>query len=833
MAENTNNEQITLEQEESGSFSLKDIWKIVVLHWYWIVLSVIVCLGAAYAYLRVQTPVYSATAKILVKDENKKGNNANAMTLADMGIISNSNGFDNELEILTSTAIAGDAIKELKLYTRYFVEGRLTKRELYKTSPIIVDMEEEDYEKLENDIKLNISQKGEGLHVETEVYLPDSKTPIRSNQDIATLPGTLQTDYGLIVISRNEDDKATKLDKELIVTITPLKRMAATYAKALQAQATSKTTTVAQLSINDTQIERAIDYLNQLVVSYNKDANEDKNEVAEKTRQFIDERIEAIGIELDDTESELEGYKKRNELINLTNDATNSLTGTTDFQKEQVEIQTQITLVKSLMEYVSKPENNFEVIPANLGLQDNMLNSRIDTYNDAVLQYNRLARTGAESNPALKRLQDEINDMHAAIEQSLSSVYANLLIQKRSIDQQYEMYSSRIQSTPTHERALNDIGRQQEIKSGLYLMLLQKREENYISLASTATKAKIIDAPQYMGKVSPKSSMIWMIALILGVCIPIAFYYLLELMRYRIEGRNDVEKLTRVPILSDVPLSHTKKGAKERAIVVSENSNNSMEETFRGLRTNLRFVMTEQEKVVLCTSSIPGEGKTFIASNLAMSFAVLGKKVLLIGLDIRKPRLVKLFELPADKRGITEFLRTESAGFDLLEEQIHRGVMNDNLDVMPAGIIPPNPGELISRNRLDEAIGYLRTQYDIIIIDTPPVGLVSDTLEIGRVADVSLFVCRADYSPKANFELINSIKADNKLPKLNLVLNGVDLKKKKYGYYYGYGKYGSYGKYGRYGRYGKYGHYGHYGVYGNYSSDDPKGKGKGTLHTEK
>ena len=828
MAEITNKDQIRLEQDESGAFSLKDVWKIVVLHWYWIVVSVVICLGCAYAYLRITTPTYSASAKILVKDENKKGNNVNAMTLADMGIISNSNGFDNELEILTSTAIAGDAIRELKLYTRYFIEGRVTKRETYKNSPLLVDMEEEDYQKLENDIRLIMSKKGNGLHVEIEVYLPNVKEPIRSRQDIASLPGTLQTDYGMFVVSRNESEDALKLNGELTVTVTPLKKMAAAYAKEIQAQATSKTTTVARLTINDTQVDRAIDYLNQLVVSYNEDANRDKNEVAEKTRIFIDERIDAIGGELDDTESDLEVYKKRNELINLANDATNSLTGSTDFQKEQVESQTQITLVKSLMEYVSKPENNFQVIPANLGLKDNILNQRIDTYNDAVLQYNRLARTGAESNPALKRLADEIMDMHAAIEQSLSSVYANLLTQKRSIDQQYQLYSGRIQSAPTHERALNDIGRQQEIKSGLYLMLLQKREENFISLASTATKAKVIDAPQYVGKVSPKASMIWLIALILGVSIPIAIYYLLELMRFRIEGRDDVEKLTKVPILSDVPLSHAKKGEVEKAIVVSENSNNSMEETFRGLRTNLRFIMTEEEKVVLCTSSIPGEGKTFIASNLAMSFAVLGKKVLLIGLDIRKPRLVKLFNLSADKRGITEFLRTETAGFDLLEDQIHRSVMNDNLDIMPAGTIPPNPGELISRKRLDDAIGYLRTKYDVIIIDTPPVGLVSDTLEIGRIADVSLFVCRADYSPKANFELINAIKTDEKLPKLNLILNGVDLKKKKYGYYYGYGKYGSYGKYGRY---GKYGHYGHYGVYGNYSSDDHKGKGK--LHTEK
>lgn len=824
MINNTTNEQQPQEQETQGTFSFAYIWRIVVLYWYWIVLSVIVCLGGAYAYLRYKTPVYSASAKILVKDEDKKRTNANAISLADMGIISNSNGFDNELEILTSTAISGDAIKDLKLYTRYFAKGRLTTREMYKTSPILVDMEQEDYSNLEEGIRLSITKKGKGIHVEAEFEVAGSKEPLKAKHDIASLPNTWKTEYGTLLFSKNDAKGANELKGNLSVTITPLKRMAASYARALHAQATSKTTTVALLSINDTQAERAIDYLNQLVISYNTDANEDKNEVAEKTRLFIEERIDNIGQELNSTESSLEVYKKRHELINLTNDATNSLSGTTNFQKEQVESQTELTLVKSLIEYVSNPANNFQVIPANLGLKDQTLNTRISTYNDAVLQYNRLARTGAESNPALKRLQDEIMDMHSAIEQSLSSVYANLLIQKRSIDKQYELYAGRIQSTPTHERALNDIGRQQELKSGLYLMLLQKREENLISLASTATKAKVIDAPQYSGLVSPNAKVIWLIALMLGLCLPIGIFYLLELLRYRIEGRSDVERLTSLPILCDVPFSHHKKGEAERAIVVSENSNDAMEETFRGLRTNLRFVMTEEEKVVLCTSTIPGEGKTFIASNLAMSFALLGKKVLLVGLDIRKPRLVSLFNLPKDKRGITEFLRTETAGFDLLDEQIHHGINNPNLDILPAGIIPPNPGELISRNRLDQAINHLRTKYDVIIIDTPPVGLVSDTLEIGRTADVCLYVCRADYSPKSNFDLINSIKADDKLPKMSIVLNGVDLKKKKYGYYYGYGKYGHYGKYGKYGHYG---HYGHYGVYGNY------GTAKSKSHSEK
>ena len=423
--------------------------------------------------------------------------------------------------------------------------------------------------------------------------------------------------------------------------------------------------------------------------------------------------------------------------------------------------------------------------------------------------------------------------MWSSIKMSLDAIRNDIMTQKASADSQYNLFSSRVSSTPTQERALTNMSRQQEIKANLYLMLLQKREENYISLASTAAKARIIDMPQLDGQVAPKSSIIWLAALVLGACFPVGIIFLLGLLRYRIEGREDIEKLTKISILADIPLAgKTTDG--EKALVVRENTNNSMEEAFRGLRTNLRFILESDEKVILCTSCIPGEGKTFVSTNLAMSLALMDKKVIIVGLDIRKPRLVKLFGMPSNKKGITSFLSGSENTFEALDEQIVKGVGNKNLDVLPAGIIPPNPGELISREQLDLAINLLKEHYDYVMLDTPPVGLVSDTLSIGRVADMCLFVCRADYSPRANFELINSFQAENKLPKINLVLNAVDMKKKKYGYYYGYGKYGKYGKYGRYGKYGKYGYgygrYGHYGIYGQYGSSNDQ---QSHEHTEK
>lgn len=828
MIEEKKLEQQTAE-EQSFSTTLLDIWNIVLLRWPWIILSLIICLSGAYAYLRYTTPTYSAGAKILVKSDDSKGNRSAAgqMNLSELGIISNTDGFDNELEILKSTSISQNVVKALNLHIRYFVHGRFSEHELYKTSPIVVAMNDEDSEALEQSILMTLSPKGKSVKIDMQILGKGGKGPVKT-YTLNSLPGSIQTPVGILYFAKQGKESLAKMpNQELEIIINPYKSVGNAYTRTFSAAPSSKTTTVANLSIIDSQPQRAIDYINQLMISYNEDANHDKNEVATKTKEFINDRLEEIGTELNATEADLEHFKKSNDLINLANDATTALASTTSYQKEQVNIETQITLVNSLMDYVNSPQNQFQVIPSGLGINDNLLNTQISKYNESLLQYNRLVKSGGENNPAVAKLADDINNTQMAILQSLRNITTDLKIQKRSIDNQYALFAGKVSNTPTHERILNDIGRQQEIKAQLYLTLLQKREENLISLASTATKAKWLNRPILTGKVSPKSHMILLIALILGLGIPLGIFYLIEMLRYRIEGQADVEKLTDLPLLADIPLSPQLVGTDKRAIVVSENSNNTMEECFRGLRTNIRFIMSGEQKVLQCTSAIPGEGKTFICTNLAMSFALLGKKVLIVGLDIRKPQLVRLFGLPADKRGITNFLADEKADYQYLEEQIFHGIMNPNLDVLPAGIIPPNPGELISRSRLDEAITYLRDKYDLILLDTPPVGLVSDTLEIGRVADATIVVCRADYSLKSNFALINGINNDKKLPKMAMVLNGVDLRKRKYGYYYGYGKYGKYG----YSKYGKYGHYGHYGTYGTYGTEDSKKKSM--AHVEK
>ncbi len=805
-------------EQDGLAIDFKTIWSILVLNWYWFILSAVIFVAGAALYLRYEKPVYSSALKILIKDDQGKGGRGGmngSMELANLGVISNTNGFENELEILRSKKLATSAVKTLKLYVSYASQGRISSREIYKNSPILVDIEESRLDDLKFPISMEITPAGEGIRVKgraaTRYAAADEEGAEQFEELLTSLPATIATAQGKVIFQRNP---GYTFDGGVFeVRITPPASVGRAYAASLSAGATDKNTTVANLVLVNTNVQRSFDYLVELVNAYNADANEDKNEVARKTEAFINERIAVLQKDLNNTEDDLEKYKKNNELINLKNDATAALASSSQYQEKQVELQTQLTLVKSLIDYCSKPENHYEVIPVNLGLNNNDLTAQISTYNEAVLRRKRLLKSSSESSPVVAEVTSVVESYGPAIRQSLQAVHQDLQMQKQAVDKQYALFMGKISNTPTQERVLNDIGRQQEIQAGLYLMLLQKREENSISLSSTAAKARLIDNPEFVAKVAPRTAQILLVALVLGLALPMGLLLLARFLRYKIEGREDVERLTSLSILADIPLAH-KGGLDERAIVVRENSNDMMEEAFRGLRTNLRFIISGKEKVLLFTSVIPGEGKTFVASNLAMSLALMGKKVLIIGLDVRKPRLVRLFGMKKDSRGITTFLAGGEDKKELLTSQISHGVAHPNLDVLPAGMVPPNPAELITSPLLDRAIDYCRELYDYVILDTPPVGLVSDTLDMGRVADASFFICRADYSPKNNLDMVNAIADEAKLPKVNLVLNGVDLSKKKYGYYYGYGKYGKYGRYGRYGQYG------HYGTYGNYGTSD-------------
>ena len=797
-----------VEEQDSG-FNYREILDAVILHWHWFAISIIGCLFVAFLYLRCKSPVYSTWAEVLIKEDDPYKRRMSGGGLADftqLGVLTNSNGFDNEVEILGSKTLARRAVTNLKLYVRYSFDGVLRDEELYRTSPVVADMSPVDLDTLSMPLSMEITPLQEGgYHIEGEALRE------RFEADVKSFPVRVKTLSGWVTLRPNPNFAGASDGRTLRIGIFRPAIMAEAFLGATSIEPISKMTTIARITMSDTQRQRAEDYMNELIRVYNEDANEVKNEVALKTEAFVNKRIKIIDAELGTTESDLELYKKRNQLVDLMSDAEAAYKGLENYQTQQIELQTQMLLVKSLKEYVDNPANYMEIIPANLGLTDESLNSMIAGYNAKVVERKRLLTTAPESSPVVVSITNAISSLYPGIRHSLSTVYDNMRVQKRHVDEQYDLFIGRLSDAPTQERVLTDIGRQQSVKAALYQILLQKREENAISLASTVDKAQVIDAPEStIRPISPKKKLVALIALVLGVAIPAGLIYLLNLLRYRIEGRNDIEKLTDLDVLSDIFVAGDLKDGK-RAIVVRENSNDIMEETFRSLRTNLGFVMKKSEKVLLCTSVMPGEGKTFVSTNLAMSMALMGRKVLVVGLDIRKPRLAKLFGLVTGHHGLTTYLAGEDSSDGFLREQIFNSGMHANLDVLSAGLIPPNPGELITSERLDDAFARFREWYDMVIVDTPPVGLVSDTLLLGRLADATLIVCRCDYSLKRNFNIVNTIHQEGKLPKMNLVLNGVDLQQRKYGYYYGYGNYGRYGRYGSYGSYGGYGNYGGYG----------------------
>lgn len=835
MEENKNLELESIqENEEKSSFDFATIYTVLILNWKWFVLSLIICMGAAHIYLRYATPIYQSAAKLLIKDDEGSGSRRGGNSIqsaTNLGIISNSNGIDNEMEILKSRTLAQQAVYDLKLYVNYRHEGKLKDHVLYGDQEVNIDMDLEHLKKLNAPMNFKITREGRNYHVTGSYYVPidnNSFNPEAVNIDktFSALPATIGTRVGIVKFTLNgnymlrdgESLKATMIAPEIA---------AGKYVGSLNVAQASKTTTIVDLVLNDEIPQRAIDYLKQLAIVYNRQANEDKNEIAVRTEQFINQRLEKINTELGNTEGQLENYKKRNNMVELKMNASQAVANADQYAQKLNEANTQVALLDELTKYMNEPSNRHQPIPSNVGLSDASATSLINEYNRIALQRNQLLHSASENSPTVTPLTAQLDDLNSSIKRAMTQARAGLKIQRNSIAAQAGKYEGQINNTPEQERMLTQIGRQQEVKSGLYLMLLQKREENSISLAATADKGKLIDNPVFAGKVTPKNSMIMLIALILGLAIPAGILFLLEFFRYKIEGHNDVAKLTNLPIIADVAIASER--AKTKAdIVVHENKNNLMEEIFRSLRTNLQFLLKQHDKVIMFTSTISGEGKTFIASNVAISFALLGKKVVLVGLDIRKPRLAELFEIDNYNHGITNLLVKDEVNWNNVKEQITPSGINDNLDILMAGPVPPNPGELVTRESLEQTIEHLKEHYDYILLDTAPVGLVTDTLSLGRISNATVYVCRADFTQKASFGLINSLSMEKKLPNMSIVLNGVDLSKKKYGYYYGYGKYGKYGKYGNYGMYGSKGKYGYksysygsygsyYGSYGNYS----------------
>ena len=830
MEENKNLELENVQnQEEKSAIDFQLIYTTLILNWKWFILSIILCLGLGYLYLQHAKPVFQTTTKVLIKDDDqsKRGSGMSSSSMiqsaANLGFMTNSNGIDNEMEILSASDMARQAVIDMKTYVNYYHKGIFRSPLVYKEQEINVDMDAKNLQKLNAPVKLSIEKDGKQFHVTGKYYMPidafsHEKDPIEFEKTINGLPATINTRVGAILLTANKGYNMEDGDVLKAVIVSP-EMAAEEYVKNLSISQTSKTTTIAELVLNDENPQRGLDYLHTLIKVYNRQANLDKNEIAYRTEQFINNRLE-INSELGTTENQLESYKKRNKVIEMKLNATAAIANADTYTQKLQEANTQVELLKELGKYMDEPGNKYKPIPSNVGLTDESSTELINQYNKIALERSNALHSASELSPSVTPLTAQLEELTKSIKRAMRQARLGMEIQRNSIASQANQYNSQIGNSPEQERVLTQIGRQQEVKSGLYLMLLQKREENSISLAATADKGKIIDAPSLVGKTSPKAAIILLIALVLGFAIPAGILFLIEFFKYKIEGHADVVKLTQIPVIADIPVaSDVSMGRAD--IVVHQNVNNLMEEIFRGLRTSIQFMLKKDEKVLMFTSSTSGEGKTFVASNVAISLALLGKKVIVVGLDIRKPRLAELFEIDNHHTGITNLMIHENNTWEDIQKQILSSGVNSNLDLLMAGPVPPNPGELITRPSLDAVIKELKNHYDYIVLDTAPVGLVNDSLQLGRLANLCIYVCRADYTAKTSFGMINGLNAEKKLPNMCLVLNGVDLSKKKHSLYYGvgkYGKYGKYGNYGNYGNYGKYGSYGQYGSYGNYSN---------------
>ncbi|GAA6459145.1 GumC family protein [Bacteroides xylanisolvens] len=790
------------QESKEENIDVKELLFKYLLHWPWFVGAVIACLIAAWVYLYMSTPVYNISATVLIKDDKKGGSAGMLSGLESLGLdgmISSSQNIDNEIEVLRSKTIVKEVVEDLGLYISYTDKDEFPSRNLYKTSPVQVSLTPQEADLLEEPMIVEMMLQPQGS-MDVTVKIDDDEY----QKHFEKLPAVFPTDKGTLAFFLTPDsvlsskrtlEETTNLEKttrNITATINKPLAVAKAYCKNMTIEPTSKTTSVAVISLKTSNVQRGKDFINKLLEMYNINTNNDKNEVAQKTAEFINERISIISKELGSTEKDLESFKRGAGITDLTSDAQIALTGSAEYEKKRVENQTQINLLQDLQKYMQN--EGYEVLPSNIGLQDLNLAAAINRYNEVLVERKRLLRTSTENNPTIINLDTSISAMKENVQVSLDRVLRGLFITKADLDREANRYSRRISEAPGQEREFVSIARQQEIKAGLYLMLLQKREENAITLAATANNAKIIDdAIADDAPVSPKGKMIYLVALVLGVGIPVGVIYLLELTKFKIEGRSDVEKLTNVPIVGDIPLTDEKQGA----IAVFENQNNLMSETFRNIRTNLQFMLENDKKVILVTSTVSGEGKSFISANLAISLSLLGKKVIIVGLDIRKPGLNKVFNIPRKEVGITQYLANPEKN---LMDLVQPSDVSKNLYILLGGTVPPNPTELLARDGLDKAIETLKKNFDYVILDTAPVGMVTDTLLIGRVADLSVYVCRADYTHKNEYTLINELAENNKLPKLCTVINGLDLKRRKYGYYYGYGKYGKYYGYGK--RYG-------------------------------
>ena len=751
-------------------------------YWRWFVASIIVCLIVGVLYLKTTAPIYEIKSTVLIKDD-KKGGSAEMGDMKNLGLFNVKNNVDNEIEVLKTSNLTEQAIRDLSLYINYTEYGTFRNRLLYgKERPIRVWLEEATVDTMSTPIKFRVTLiPNDGYEFSGTYHKKDFKIIKGSTDSVVNLPS------GKIYFEKLNHSLKEKTSIDMAI-YSP-SSIVGGFLGALKIDVTSKTTSVVNMTLRTAHVKLGKDFMSKLVEVYNREDMKDQNLISANTADFINNRLISLTQELSEVENKVENYKQDEGLTDIKSEADLFIKQSGDFEKSRLDVEIQLAILADIDDYINKKENRNQLLPYGGSFQNSNLTKVIDDYNLLILERKRLTRTASSTNQTMLDLTDQIDAVFTTVKATVRNEKRRLQITKQDLVKKENENAGRIKAVPRQEREYTEIKRQQMIKENLFIFLLQKKEQNFLNMSGVVPKAKMIDRPSGGGSpVFPKSTLILFIAFLLGLIIPIVIISVRDLLRFQIENKEELEAMTVVPVLGEIPRS-----AQEGNIIIRDNSTNRFTEMFRLLRTNLLFVLnTPEKKVINIVSSVGGEGKTFICINLGISLAMLNKKVLIIGLDVRKPKLAEYLGMD-NSTGITLYLM----GKDSAEGLIRPTGVHPNLSIITAGPVPPNPNEMMALPALDELIEKCKADYDYIILDTAPMGIVSDSFALNRFADVSLYVVRTEYTPKKNIDDATKLFMMQKVKNMYFVLNASDYKKSShrygYGQKYGYGYGNKYG----------------------------------------
>ena len=757
--------------QNKTNFNFKEELVKYVSQWKWFAISFFICLSIAFAYLRYTVPTYKAVSNIMIKDERKSGIASELAAFSDISAISSAKStVDNELYVLRSKSLVGKTILDLKLQYTYYGVGRILSGEMYGDLPFELTILNDSTQAPVNQyFSFFITPNKKSFAIEDEI-----SGEVLSDQKY-NFPFVFM---GQKMIVKENQIHETELGKKVLVKVFPFDGLVESYYNRLQVTAADKYSSVLFLSFTDAVKGKAADFLDKLVENYNLDGINDKKFVSENTLEFIENRLNLITQELSGVEKNLETFKKENKVTDIVSEAELYLGSASELEKAFAAKSTQVQVIATLQDYLKSTSLN-DVLPTNLISGE--ASDQIASYNALVIQKQKMATSAGPQNKTIQQLEQKIKALQVTISTSLQQMKQQLTIELNGLRTQNNTMASRISKVPTQELEFRDINRRQTIKESLYLYLLQKREETAITLAVTAPNAKIIDrALVSNAPVSPNRQIIYLGSLFLGFLLPFSVIYLRDLVDTKIKSRLDFEKITSIPVIGEVPKLDSGN------LITNDNLRSGTAEALRIIRTNLEFFFTNKPegkgKKIFVTSTYPKEGKTFISVNLATILAQTDKKVLLMGLDIRNPKISEYITTPT--KGITNYISSKEKV--VLKDFIYPSGIAANFDVLPAGIIPPNPSELLMSKALENLLAEIEDIYDYIVVDTAPISLVTDTTLIAKYADAFLYVTRANYLDRRMIPYIEKLYSDQNLPSMSVLVNYTEVST-TYGYGYGYG----------------------------------------------